>query len=89
MSLQETFISEFIENDTQCDDCKKEFTPHLWGACVQLRQKVPHKRTFFFVEQMILKHQAHDKCLNIKEAEEGLDFFFKNRSHALRMIDFL
>ena len=33
----------------QCDDCKKEFTPHTWGAVVQVRQHVDHKKTFFLV----------------------------------------
>ncbi len=31
---------------------------------------------------MILKHNANDKCLKIKEAKDGLDFYFKNKTHA-------
>lgn len=33
-SLQHTFEVEFFEHYMQCDDCKKEFTPHTWGATV-------------------------------------------------------
>ena len=28
---------EFEEVYTQCDDCKKQFTPHTWVAQVQIR----------------------------------------------------
>lgn len=38
---------------------------------------------------MILKHNAHDKCIKVKEEDEGIDFYFKNKSNALRLLDFL
>eukprot|EP01017_Pseudomicrothorax_dubius_P033400 TRINITY_DN4472_c0_g2_i1.p1 TRINITY_DN4472_c0_g2~~TRINITY_DN4472_c0_g2_i1.p1 ORF type:complete len:590 (+),score=125.96 TRINITY_DN4472_c0_g2_i1:34-1803(+) len=88
-NIEQTFDVEFIVHSQQCEDCKKEFTPHTWGACVQVRQKTLHKKTFFFLEQIILKHNAHEKAINIKEEPDGLDFFFKTRSHANRLIDFL
>lgn len=34
VTLQQTFKVEFEEIYTQCDECKKEFTPHTWKACV-------------------------------------------------------
>lgn len=37
-----------------------------WSAVIQLRQKVPHKKTFFYLEQLIIKHRAHRDCINIK-----------------------
>ncbi len=43
----------------------------------------------FLLEQMILKHGIHDKALNVKELHEGIDFYFKNRSHALMLNDFI
>ena len=48
-----------------------------------------HKRTFLFLEQLILKHNAAEKCLNIREVHDGLDFHFKNKSHANRLTDFI
>ena len=54
-----------------------------------MRQKADHKRTFFFLEQVILKNNAHDKAIKIKEEDEGIDFFFNNKSQALRLLDFL
>ncbi len=80
-----------------------------------------HKRTFLFLEQLILKvryartpriahtcactsypppdhpkthtytlqHGAEEQAVGVKEAPDGLDFFYGNRSHALKMVDFL
>ena len=56
---------------------------------VQVRQKVPHKRTFLFLEQLILKHGAQKDTISVKEVKDGLDFFYAHRSHAIRMTDFL
>lgn len=30
-----------------------------------------------------------DNCIKITDIHEGLDFFFGNRGHALKLIDFL
>ncbi len=39
-------------------------------ASSQVRQHVAHKRTFFFLEQLILKHGADEACVNVKEMHE-------------------
>lgn len=36
-----------------------------------------------------MKHNAHDKVLKVEDVDEGLDFFYKNKTHALKMIDFI
>lgn len=56
---------------------------------VQVRQKVPHKRTFLFLEQLILKHSAQKDTISVKEVRDGLDFFYSQRSHAIKMVEFL
>ena len=71
-----SFIVEFKEEWIQCEDCAKTFTPHIWKCSVQIRQKVNHKRTFLYLEQLILKHKTYTKAINIKEQNEGVDFFF-------------
>lgn len=73
----------------QCPDCAKSFTANTWRAVVQVRQKVPHKRTFLYLEQLILKHHAHKDTINIKEVQNGLDFFYAQRNHAEKFVDFL
>lgn len=42
-----------------------------------------------FLEQLILKHNAHEQCINIKAMHEGVDFYFANRNHGQKFIDFL
>lgn len=73
----------------QCDDCKKEFTPHTWGAVVQVRQHVEHKKTFLLIEQLILKHGAYDKVLKVSTEDDGINFYYKTTTHAQRLVDFL
>ena len=87
--LQQTFVLEVIVSNQQCMDCAKVMAKNTWRAVVQARQKVDHKRTFLFVEQLILKHNAHKDVSNIKGQPDGLDFFFQSRSHAIKFVDFL
>lgn len=87
--IQQDFEVEYVVVATQCPDCAKSFTVHTWAAVVQIRQKVPHKRTFFYLEQMILRYRAHMDTVNIKESRDGIDFYYSQKNHALKMIDFL
>jgi len=87
--LQQSFLVTFIVRNQQCDTCQRSFANQSWKAVVQVRQRVDHKRTFFFLEQLILKHRAHDKTTSIESHPDGVDFFFAERNHALRFQDFL
>lgn len=87
--LQQTFEVEFVQHYKQCPDCAKSYTHNTWRAVVQVRQKVPHKRTFLYLEQLILKQGAHKEAINIKEVHNGIDFFFSARNHAEKFVDFL
>jgi nonsense-mediated mRNA decay protein 3 len=88
-TLQQQFVVEYVIAGQQCLDCQRSFTEHVWTACVQLRQKIKHKRTFFFVEQMLIRHSAADKAIGIKEISGGLDFYFRSESHAKSFVHFL
>jgi len=87
--LQSTFTVELSIENMQCDDCKKTWTPHTWNSAVQLRQRVDHKRTIYYLEQIVLKHNMHSKTINVKAMPDGIDFFFASKSHALMLHDFL
>lgn len=87
--LQQSFEVEFVIGYQQCPECAKTFTHHTWKACVQIRQKVSHKRTFLYLEQLILKHHAHKDAMSIREVKDGLDFYFANKNQALKMVEFL
>ena len=56
---------------------------------MQVRQRVAHKRTFYYLEQLLLKHNAHSDCLNIVTFRDGMDFYFTEKQKAVRFIDFL
>jgi nonsense-mediated mRNA decay protein 3 len=87
--IQQSFEVEYVVIAMQCPDCAKSYTANTWRATVQIRQKVHHKRTFLFLEQLILKHNAHVDTISIQESRDGLDFFYAQKSHAVKMIDFL
>jgi len=87
--LEQTFEIEYLVQHGQCPDCTKLAAKNTWKALVQVRQKVTHKRTFLYLEQLILKHNAQKDTISIKEVRDGLDFFFSQRSHALKMVEFL
>ena len=88
--LQQTFVIEFVVERHMCTACNRQnANPNSWIACCQVRQHVAHKRTFFFLEQLILKHGADESCVNVKEIHEGIDFFFGSRAHAVKFLDFL
>jgi nonsense-mediated mRNA decay protein 3 len=86
--LQQEFIVEYIVANQNCDDCHRTAAKDHWNAVVQVRQKVDHKKTFFFLEQLIIKHRAAAKTVNIKEAADGLDFFYAAKNDALKMVEF-
>ncbi|KAF8888621.1 NMD3-domain-containing protein [Infundibulicybe gibba] len=87
--LEQTFEIEYLVQHGQCPDCAKLAAKNTWKALVQVRQKVPHKRTFLFLEQLILKHGAQKDTISIKEVKDGLDFFYSQRNHAIKMVEFL
>ncbi|POV98671.1 hypothetical protein PSTT_14243 [Puccinia striiformis] len=47
------------------------------------------QRTFLYLEQIILKHNADKDTVAIKESKDGLDFFYATRQHAVKMVEFL
>ncbi|KAJ2807481.1 ribosome-binding protein, partial [Coemansia helicoidea] len=87
--LQQAFEVEYVVASMMCPDCTRVMAQNTWKAKVQVRQKVDHQRTFFYLEQLILKHNAHQETTNIKEVKGGLDFHFAQRSHAIKMVEFL
>eukprot|EP00397_Hematodinium_sp_SG-2012_P033518 GEMP01035826.1.p1 GENE.GEMP01035826.1~~GEMP01035826.1.p1 ORF type:complete len:544 (+),score=109.74 GEMP01035826.1:37-1668(+) len=79
--VQHEFVVQFVVQNHQCEDCKRNYTPHIWVALVQVRQRVTHRRTLYFLEQLLIKHEAMKKILFVKQSPEGFDFFFASKSH--------
>ena len=63
--LQQAALLEFTVRNQQCMHCQATFATGAWQAIVAVRQHVSHKRTFYFLEQLLLKHNAHSECINI------------------------
>jgi nonsense-mediated mRNA decay protein 3 len=87
--LQQSFTVVFVVRNQQCIECQAEFRQGSWKSLVQVRQRVSHKRTFLYLEQLILKHGAHRGCLSIETFRDGMDFYFPDKGKAARFISFL
>lgn len=87
--LQQVFVVEYIVQHQMCEDCHRREAQDFWRAVVQVRQKVSHRRTFIYLEQLILKYHIHDGALKIKECHNGLDFYYSTKSAARKMVEFL
>ncbi|KAF5739212.1 60S ribosomal export protein NMD3 [Tripterygium wilfordii] len=88
--LDQTCIVEYVQQEHMCESCTRvQANPDQWVASVQLRQHVSHRRTFYYLEQLILKHDAAVRAIKIKLMDQGIDFFFGNRNHAVKFVEFL
>lgn len=88
--LEQSYPIEYVQEEHMCESCSRiQANPDQWVAAVQLRQHVTHRRTFFYLEQLILKHGAAASAIRIKQLDQGIDFFFSNRSHGVKFVEFL
>jgi nonsense-mediated mRNA decay protein 3 len=87
--LQQVFVVEYVVQNQMCLSCHRTEAKDTWNAVVQVRQKVKHKRTFFHLEQMIIKHSQHNLTVGIKSLPDGIDFFFAQDRDARRFEEFL
>lgn len=87
--LQQSLVVTFVIRNMQCMDCQAVYRQGSWKSLVQVRQRVSHKRTFLYLEQLILKHGAHRGCLSIQTFRDGMDFYFADKQKAARFISFL
>lgn len=89
IALKQSFEVLYVVHWMQCEDCQKEFTPHTWKACVQVRQKAPHKKTFLYLEQLMIKQRIQEKCISIMQEPFGLNFYFSKKNQAEGLMNFL
>jgi nonsense-mediated mRNA decay protein 3 len=86
-----------IHNDNQLKRMKKKLKKHKaeeiedFAARVQIRQRVTHKRTFYYLEQLMLKHgfeKIYPEAI-VRQTQHGLDVYFFKAQHATRFNSFL
>uniref|UniRef100_K3WWT8 60S ribosomal export protein NMD3 n=1 Tax=Globisporangium ultimum (strain ATCC 200006 / CBS 805.95 / DAOM BR144) TaxID=431595 RepID=K3WWT8_GLOUD len=87
--IQNSCVVTYTVKSVQCPDCMKKYHNNTWRSLVQIRQKADHKRTFLRLEQVILKHKAHQNAIGIATVKEGMDFYFGTKSTAEKFIHFL
>ncbi|XP_054792355.1 uncharacterized protein LOC129298723 [Prosopis cineraria] len=88
--LEQSYPIEYVQQEHMCESCSRiQANPDQWVAAVQLRQHVTHRRTFFYLEQLILRHGAAASAIRIKQMDQGIDFFFSNRSHGVKFVEFI
>ncbi|TMW47044.1 hypothetical protein DOY81_007879 [Sarcophaga bullata] len=88
-SLRQGAIVEYIIQNQMCNECHRVEAKDYWRCVVQVRQHAENKKTYLYLEQLILKHKAHENTLGIKPAHGGLDFYFGTENHARKMVNFL
>ena len=82
-------VNTFIIKNKQCIECIRESTDHTWGAQIQLRQYVGHKRTFFELESLLTKNNLHHLMLDVSVVKEGVDFYFKTKNLSDKVTEFV
>ncbi|KAK1936189.1 putative nonsense-mediated mRNA decay protein [Babesia divergens] len=87
--VEQTLHIEYSIRSSQCDGCKRMYTPHTWKAMVQIRQKTKDKRHILMLEQIIIKHNAHENVSNILSRRNGFDLQFQTKTHAQKFADFV
>lgn len=87
--LEQTFVVEYVVHNQMCMDCHRVEAKDFWNSSVQVRQKVSHKKTFYYLEQIILKHKMHLNVSKISDRPNGLDFFYASKQEARKFTDFL
>ena len=89
VTIRQDFVVEIIMKSVFCDDCHRGEAKNSATSTVQVRQHVTHKRTFLFLEQMIIRHQAHKKISGFSPGKNGLDFEFDRPQQAAHFVDFV
>lgn len=64
--LQKEFVVIYTIQHQMCDQCHRTEAKDFWKALVQIRQKAENKKTFYYLEQLILRHKVHENTLGIK-----------------------
>ncbi|EKU21426.1 60s ribosomal export protein, partial [Nannochloropsis gaditana CCMP526] len=87
--LNGVMVQQRVQAEFVCDACALSYTEQAWKAVCQLRQRVTHKRTFFFLEQLLLARKMESKILDMELTRHGMDLYFGDKNTALQFLAFL
>lgn len=54
-----------------------------------MRQRCDFKKTLFYLEQLILKHNAQANANNVKPVPTGIDFYYAKQQDAKKLVEFI
>ncbi|KRY09831.1 60S ribosomal export protein NMD3 [Trichinella patagoniensis] len=87
--LQQSVVVEYVIHNQMCDACQKIEAKDYWRACVQIRQKSTHKKSLYYLEQLILKYKLNENISFVKQVNGGMDFFYSKNQHAWKLVQFI
>lgn len=86
--LSKRVVAEFVIKLKQCMECIRESTDHTWGSCVQVRQKVGHKRGFDQLEALLIAKGLQNLMIDVQVTKDGsFDLYFKSKNQGDRVIE--
>lgn len=74
--IQDNMVIEFKEIARMCVPCQRVQTGTAHEAVVQIRQRVKHKKTLLYLEQLILHNYCKDHEVACETVTGGMDFYF-------------
>jgi nonsense-mediated mRNA decay protein 3 len=88
-TLRHVFVVEYVVNTQMCDLCHRIEAKDFWKAKVQVRQRLDHKKTLLYLEQLLSKNLSQFNCTKTKPLGEGIDFFFDRCDDARKIVEFM
>lgn len=87
--LRQVFEVEYVVNTQMCDVCHRIEAKDFWKAKVQVRQRLHHKKTLLYLEQLLSKNLHQFNCTKTKPVGEGIDFYFDRCDDARKIVEFM
>lgn len=81
---------EVVIKNKQCLECSREGAEPSFGAVVQIRQRVSHKKTLASLETDIRSNEEFNVLLkDMKLQSEGFDVYCRSKGQAERLVNFV
>lgn len=88
-TLKQVFEVEYVVSSMMCDQCHRIEARDFWKAKVQVRQRLAHKKTLLYLEQLLSKTLHQFNCTKTKPLGEGIDFFFDKCDDARKIVEYM
>lgn len=88
-TLKQVFEVEYVVSTQMCDLCHRIEAKDFWKAKVQVRQRLAHKKTLLYLEQLLAKTLHQFNCTKTKTMGEGIDFFFDRCDDARKIVEYM